>query len=544
MGRIRVLVAGLTLVTAMTHSSRIHAQDSAAGNAKKVAHIPAMSISTAVLRPPVLLQSELIQAMPIEVADAWMKQSLGLTLGSVEEIRVVAAMPMGPGTPPFGFVAKLSEPFDPSEMDPDLLLQKEPESFGKREVYLVGSPRDRIMLCVPDPKTVFVATPMMLEQMIVSEGGDGPLANLVGGNLDEDVPFELAISLDPIRPMVAPVMDQMAGQLPPDLRQLSEIPENLQGMIFKTRLRDSMLESKLDLVAVDDAARDRLLQIIEESVTYARDTFVKRMNEEVVGDDPIAQAQRAYAERVSSGWSELLKPKVEDQHLVYEADAGISVASVGVMAGLLLPAVQQARSAARRMQASNNLKQIALAFHNYASAYKKFPGPAITDAAGKPLLSWRVKLLPFIEENDLYEQFHLDEAWNSPHNIKLIDQMPQTFVDPAVVTRPGETVFHMAIGEGFFQEFGKELGFRDCLDGTSNTIMAFEVDSSEQVPWTAPIDVEINLDDPLPAMGHNRPGGFHAVFGDGAVRFLTHDIDVDMFRALLTRAGREIVDVP
>ena len=118
------------------------------------------------------------------------------------------------------------------------------------------------------------------------------------------------------------------------------------------------------------------------------------------------------------------------------AIAGIVLGLVGCLftVSLLLPAFRSAREAARRAQCTNNLKQIGLAFHNYHEANGCLPPAAITDGSGKPLLSWRVALLPFIEASPLYSRFHLDEPWDSPHNLALLDPMPSS--TPAPVTSP------------------------------------------------------------------------------------------------------------
>src|SRR6185436_18638182 len=101
----------------------------------------------------------------------------------------------------------------------------------------------------------------------------------------------------------------------------------------------------------------------------------------------------------------------------------------------------------RRMMASNNLKQIALAFHNYESAYGCFPPPAITDAQGKALLSWRVAILPYIEEDALYKQFRMNEAWDSPHNKKLLSKMPKIYASPTgKVAEPNATCYQIFTG--------------------------------------------------------------------------------------------------
>ena len=98
----------------------------------------------------------------------------------------------------------------------------------------------------------------------------------------------------------------------------------------------------------------------------------------------------------------------------------VVIAIIAVLIALLLPAVQAAREAARRSQCVNNLKQIGLAMHNYHAQQNKFPGAAITNKQGKPLLSWRVAILPLLDQQGLYEKFKLDEPWDSPHNRALL----------------------------------------------------------------------------------------------------------------------------
>ncbi len=169
-----------------------------------------------------------------------------------------------------------------------------------------------------------------------------------------------------------------------------------------------------------------------------------------------------------------------------------SPAASGVLVALLLPAVQSAREAARRAQCTNNLKQMALAMLNYESATGAFPKPAITDKDGKPLLSWRVAILPYIEQQGLYNRFKLDEPWDSPHNKELIKEMPQTYVCPSRANaEPGTTTYRVFVGPGALFEEGKGTNIANITDGTSNTIMISE--SSESVPWTKP-DAELKFD--------------------------------------------------
>jgi hypothetical protein len=172
-----------------------------------------------------------------------------------------------------------------------------------------------------------------------------------------------------------------------------------------------------------------------------------------------------------------LRPKLDGDKLVvnYEDNAGGQLAIIGLVA-LLLPAVQAGREAARRMSSSNNLKQIAVAMHNFHDAHGHFPPSATFDEDGKPLLSWRVHLLPYLGEQALYREFKLDEPWDSKHNIKLIDRMPMVFRNPSSPMQDPVSHYLLPTGKGtIFADPKKIASIRDIRDGTTNTILALEV---------------------------------------------------------------------
>lgn len=215
-------------------------------------------------------------------------------------------------------------------------------------------------------------------------------------------------------------------------------------------------------------------------------------------------------------------------------------AAGGIVAALLLPAVQSAREAARRAQCMNNCKQIGLAMLNHEAAYRAFPKQAITDKDGKPLLSWRVAILPFMEQEALYKQFRLDEPWDSPHNKALISQMPKAFACPSHDLPPGMTNYRVPAGTGTIFEPGKATAFKDILDGTSNTLML--VESTEPVEWTKPEDIDYRPADPTAMLGSRHAGGYNAMFADGSVRFIAARINREMLKALFSKAGGEVVN--
>ena len=198
--------------------------------------------------------------------------------------------------------------------------------------------------------------------------------------------------------------------------------------------------------------------------------------------------------------------------------SGNDAATTGVLVALLLPAVQAAREAARRNQSTNNLKMIGLAMHNYHDVNKHFPAAAIADKNGKPLLSWHVAILPYVEETVLYKQFHLDEPWDSEHNRTLIPLMPSVYANPNLGPTDGKTNYLVPTGEKTLFAGKEGPGMRAILDGTSKTIMLVEADADHLVEWTRPDDLKIDFKQPLAGLSGFRPGVFLALFADGSVR--------------------------
>ena len=140
--------------------------------------------------------------------------------------------------------------------------------------------------------------------------------------------------------------------------------------------------------------------------------------------------------------------KAEQKGSVVEATAAMKI-DPEAAAAALAEAVGKVREAAKRIQLSNDLKQLALAVHNYHDTNGRFPAAAIYDKNGKPLLSWRVMLLPYLDQNELYKEFHLNEPWDSEHNKKLLEKMPAVFAPPdSQAFKDHETFFQCFVGKG------------------------------------------------------------------------------------------------
>jgi prepilin-type processing-associated H-X9-DG protein len=255
------------------------------------------------------------------------------------------------------------------------------------------------------------------------------------------------------------------------------------------------------------------------------------------------------------GFLRTLLPDIEGDKLVFRSKGEIlpqqaAAAYSGMAAVLLLPAVQAARESARRMQCMNSLKQIVLAIHNYHDSYKGFPPLYTVDKDGKALHSWRVLILPFIEQSALYQQIRLDEPWDSEHNKQFHNVVLHAYSCPSNPNgkTAGSSCCYSAIaGEGLIP--AKKAGdktsgdFSRIADGTSNTLAVVEV--KQPFCWMDPT-ADVTLDELLEGVntkngrvGSFHAGGFNAALFDGSVRFLQNSISKEILKALGTCAGSE-----
>ncbi|MEX2173390.1 MAG: DUF1559 domain-containing protein [Pirellulaceae bacterium] len=253
----------------------------------------------------------------------------------------------------------------------------------------------------------------------------------------------------------------------------------------------------------------------------------------------------------------LITPRVQGDQLLLELSAKDEKFDQ-VLRQLVVRPVQAARTAAGRHVSQNNLKQIAIAMHNYHDSYRRFPPQAIRSKPGKPLLSWRVAILPYLEQMPLYQQFKLDEPWDSEHNKALIEKMPAVFASqqldgalrakgltsylaplskqPQAIAIPPKEDPKAPMVSGKNQmifDLPQGTAFSQITDGTSNTILVVEANSEAAVVWTRPDDLVLDESDLLESLAGQPSKGFNASFADGSVRFISESVDLKLLLRLL-----------
>ncbi|MDR1053460.1 MAG: DUF1559 domain-containing protein, partial [Planctomycetaceae bacterium] len=254
------------------------------------------------------------------------------------------------------------------------------------------------------------------------------------------------------------------------------------------------------------------------------------------------------------GFGRKLLPEVKDDRLVlsYEMSQHFSnhdLAYIGLGIAFLVPAFQAANEAESKMYCLNNIKQIILGFHSYNDAHDELPPLYTVDANGKPLHSWRVLILPYIGEEELYKSIKLDEAWDSEHNKQFHNADIPIYSSPAIKNYRPNKKCNYAVIEGQPLKPKDGASFDDIKDGLENTIAVVVV--NRPFCWMNP-KANITLEDIADGefggggiIGYNQTGGgSNFGFWNWNVKMLPKNIAPEKLKALSTANGGESVSPP
>lgn len=189
----------------------------------------------------------------------------------------------------------------------------------------------------------------------------------------------------------------------------------------------------------------------------------------------------------------------------------------------------------------NGPRAIGKALHKYHEEHDGLP-PAVVDGKGGAKHSWRVAILPQLGLQKLYDQYKLDEPWDSEANKKVLQQIPDVFKAYGSPKDSTSTSYFAVVGKNTaFDVDGKGKHFRFFRDGLSNTLLV--VEAKRDIPWTKPQDIDYSIDKPLPKFGGSHEGGFACVFADAYPRFISTSFRSAVIHNILGRADRGAVDL-
>ena len=247
------------------------------------------------------------------------------------------------------------------------------------------------------------------------------------------------------------------------------------------------------------------------------------------------------------------KWSIEGQTLSLTSSSRLS--SVPILGAVIAPAAASARQSAQLASDQNKLRQIALAMHAYASVHGHFPAASILGPDGKTPHSWRVELLPYLEQDALYREYRLDEPWDSQANQRVLAKMPSMFAKAGAPQSETSTHFLVPVGKETIFSSPQGTKISEIKDGLSQTVMLLE--TATAVPWTKPEDLNVDLSKSTGALALELAPALPALVAtDGAATRTTwvladgsghtvQSLTIETFRAMMTKAGGEVVfDVP
>lgn len=514
------LLAGLVAAVSFISTPAIQAEDAA--EALDIKYVPEEAVAAVIVRPRSLLTQPGAEMMPLEVITAAGIQELGIDPLDVDSVMLLVGPPSPAGPPELGVVIRLTKDYEKGEIVAKLLRNI------KRKGFSTGS--------MPDRRTILLAQPGLGEAMQEADGtSDSPLLQLLRESTSSSH-VQLVFAMEPVREFSKQAMAGMPP-LPPPLQGIKKVPDQLQSLKLDVNLgRD--VGARLLLTASDDQAAEDLEALLNMGLAICKQQMLAKVSEARPMDssDQVPEAIYQYTRRMTDTLFEMLVPKRQGNQLSVQAEVDSGVLTMGMMVAGLMPVASAARESARLMASKNQLRQLGMAMMQAEAANGQFPAAAITSDDGKPLLSWRVSILPYLGEKDLYEQFHLDEPWDSEHNKALLSKMPAIFANPRSdeVTK---TNYLLVTGEGtLFSEAAPASA--SATDGASNTIMMIE--AATPVEWTRPVDWVFDPQRPARGLGDTGRDAFVAYFVDGHVDEVERFRGDEVLKALFTHRGGEI----
>ena len=383
---------------------------------------------------------------------------------------------------------------------------------------------------LPDRRTAVMAAIKDIQQMISSGNAARSAPEWIGKEVSS-ASGQIIFAVNGQSFPFATQRTELIGGYP--LQMIAPILEETKTVVGSIDISGG-LKANARAICSTPAGAEKVAKTLEALKTLASNTVdqVRRGRTGAERNDEVIASLAAAAEQL------LAASQIEQSDVVVNVKVDSTFDTAGELAALF-SAGKKARDAARSMQSKNHLKQIALALHNYQDARGHFPPAVLYGPDGKTPHSWRVAILPYMEQSVLYDRYHLDEPWDSPHNLTLAKEAPAVFRHPQELKSTNTAYFVLTGPKTVFSgKEGVKLG--EIKDGTANTLMVIE--ARRDVPWTKPEDIPYAADKPVPKLGGYLPGGFYAALCDGSIIFLHDPFNEAILRLLITKADGQPVD--
>ena len=493
-------------------------------------------------------QNRAFEAVPWEVLDALLFEQFGIDLATVKTIDGTVMMPSP--LPEFGVSVRMTQPFDIADFDGKKFTDVEvsDKDPGVRVRDVLDWP---ILRCLQKEQTrLLIGTAGTLRRMTsprLQTGGE--MLDALEKNASV---FQLGVNFKRLRDLVPTLIGQQTlDSLASEFREDIETGLGLVESIWIQMDPDKPNPFRLSLGTIGKAQSEELRLLLERiQQTIADDALSVYIAEsekaaiKVVGFRSVncSLVFKEYLDRLKSLGEPRLQWVVEDNRVVWSVDTKaltnymISAALIVGRHGFLSPVFDMQMMA---MESDEQMKLILQGLMEYHRVHGQFPPQAILGADGTPLLSWRVAILPFLGEKELYDRFALDEPWDSEHNLDLLYEIPGVY--EVQYDNNELTPYLIPIGDGMGLGMeGRRLA--DITDGATRTIALLKVHPSLAVSWTKPEDLEV-ID--YPGVAWMEGGGGKVASFAGTLHTLGIDLDPEIVAALMSIAGGEAeVELP
>lgn len=546
---------------APVNASTVSLQQSSLSKSK-LSYIPKDAIAVTTIRPSHLVSLDLVekaheeflskQGEGLDMMDM-IEESLGIPLRDIDQISLVAVpndptadaarLRTGAGQPLqtsqpviIGAVVHLTKALSAEDSEIAGRLRELPVDGMKKTYQVTGEHAFRFAHQVD--KKIWLVSDRLESLLRLSRDGKASRTPLPWSSDWDRVAKSAIASFVDLNAMstlasqpTSPNTDPMAGLFKPLL-------EDGKYLFFGTSLNRE-LEASAFCVCDTTQEATQIAKVAEALIQLARASFATYQAEAELFalDTPQAHLQATYGEIAGEVLDNL---KVVRKKNVVEVKTEVKV-DIDLYAELLAQAAHAARESARQAQSMNNMKQFGLAMHNYHDTFGSLPPSVVIGPDGKTPHSWRIELLPFIEEQEMYDRYRMDEPWDSPHNLEVTSRMPDAFRHPSDDSNSTNTAYLLLTGEGTAFTDDGAMEFRDIRDGLSNTIMMVEAKTNTH--WAQPLDMPYIGADTLSLLGgFNDDDTITATLFDGSVHRLPASIDSEVFEAMVSPNGQEVVE--